>query len=79
LSAKCYVSLSGGKRPPCRYGYYKKFALIALSITTIVGTLTLGSSFAFLKVNVNSVSAITDIVAFLATIVGFLAGRKQAN
>jgi putative Mn2+ efflux pump MntP len=57
----------------------KGLLLITLSIATSIDALAVGLSFAFLKVNIIMSSITIGVVAFLATTIGFIAGKKTGN
>ena len=57
----------------------KGLILITLSIATSIDALAVGLSFAFLKVNIIMSSITIGVVAFLATTIGFVAGKKTSN
>ncbi|MBM2831788.1 MAG: putative Mn2+ efflux pump MntP [Dehalococcoidia bacterium] len=52
------------------------FLLLTLSVATSLDALAVGLSFAFLQVDIVRASLTIGIVAFLATAIGFLLGRK---
>jgi putative Mn2+ efflux pump MntP len=53
--------------------------LITLSIATSIDALAVGLSFAFIKVDIAVASPIIGVVAFIATVTGFLLGRKAGK
>lgn len=57
----------------------KGFLLLVLSLATSIDALAVGLSFAFLKVNVVAASLTIGAVAFLATVTGFVVGRKSSR
>ena len=57
----------------------KGLVLITLSIATSIDALAVGLSFAFLEVNIGLASGTIGIVAFIATIIGFLVGQRAAR
>ncbi len=54
----------------------KGLPLLVLSLATSIDALAVGLTFPFIEVNVAVASPTIGIVAFLATVVGFLLGRK---
>ncbi len=52
------------------------FLLLTLSVATSIDALTVGLTFAFLEVNIILASSIIGVVAFVATTIGFLLGRR---
>lgn len=57
----------------------KGFLLLTLSVATSIDALAVGLSFALLEVNIALAGSMTGAIAFLATIIGFLLGRKAAG
>ena len=57
----------------------KGLLLITLSIATSIDALAVGLSFAFLKVNIVMSSITIGVVAFLATTIGFIVGKKTGT
>ncbi len=57
----------------------KGLPLLILSVATSIDALAVGLTFSFLEVNVTMASLTIGIVAFLATIIGFLVGRKAGE
>lgn len=57
----------------------KGFTLIVLSVATSIDALAVGLTFAFLEVNITLASVTIGVVAFLVTVIGFLAGRKAGK
>jgi putative Mn2+ efflux pump MntP len=55
------------------------FMLITMAVATSIDALAVGLSFGFLNVNIALASTIIGVVAFLATIVGFLLGRRAGK
>ena len=53
--------------------------LITLSIATSIDALAVGLTFAFIRVDIAVASPVIGIVAFVATILGFLLGRKAGK
>ena len=53
--------------------------LITLSIATSIDALAVGLTFAFLQVNIVLASTTIGVVAFVATAIGFLLGRKAGK
>ncbi len=54
----------------------KGFLLLTLSVVTSIDALAVGLTFAFLGVNIALASSTIGVVAFVATVIGFLLGRK---
>lgn len=54
----------------------KGLLLITLSVATSIDALAIGLSFAFLKVNISVASVTIGAVAFLVTMIGFVAGKR---
>lgn len=54
----------------------KGFLLLTLSVATSIDALAVGLSFAFLEVNIALASLTIGAITFLATMIGFLLGRK---
>lgn len=57
----------------------KGFLLLTLSVATSIDALAVGLTFAFLEVNIMMASPTIGIVAFVATAIGFLLGRKAGD
>jgi manganese efflux pump family protein len=57
----------------------KGLLLITLSVATSIDALAVGLSFAFLKVSIIMASITIGVVAFLATTIGFVAGKNAGN
>ncbi len=57
----------------------KGFLLLTLSVATSIDALAVGLSFAFLKINIALAGSTIAVVAFVATVVGFLLGRKAGH
>ena len=57
----------------------KGLLLITLSIATSIDALAVGLSFAFLKVNITMASLTIGAVAFLATTIGLMAGKRAGK
>lgn len=57
----------------------KGFLLLTLSVATSIDALAVGLTFAFLEVNIMLASPTIGIVAFVATAIGFLLGRKAGD
>jgi putative Mn2+ efflux pump MntP len=55
------------------------FLLITLSIATSIDALAVGLSFAFIRVDIAVASPIIGVVAFIATIIGFVLGKKAGK
>ncbi len=53
--------------------------LLTLSIATSIDALAVGLSFAFLKVNIALASPTIGVVAFIATAIGFVLGKKASK
>ena len=53
--------------------------LITLSIATSIDALAVGLTFAFISVDIAVASPVIGIVAFIATLLGFLLGRKAGK
>lgn len=53
--------------------------LFALSVATSIDALAVGLSFAFVEVNIVLASLIIGLVAFVATTIGFLIGRRSGR
>lgn len=53
--------------------------LLTLSIATSIDALAVGLSFAFLKVNIALASPTIGVVAFIATAIGFILGKKASK
>jgi manganese efflux pump family protein len=54
-------------------------ALLVLSVATSIDALAVGLSFAFLDVNIAIASPIIGVIAFSATAIGFILGRRAAR
>ena len=54
----------------------KGFLLLTLSVATSIDALAVGLTFTFIKVNILVASSTIGVVAFVATVIGFLLGRK---
>lgn len=52
------------------------FALIALSVATSIDSLAVGLSYAFIDIGIALPSALAGVIAFAATVTGFMLGRK---
>ena len=57
----------------------KGIVLVTLSIATSIDALAVGLTFAFLEVNIVLASSTIGVVAFAATAIGFLSGRKAGR
>ena len=57
----------------------KGWPLLILSLATSIDALAVGLTFPFIEVNVLMASSTTGLVAFAATIVGFMLGRKAGE
>jgi len=57
----------------------KGFTLIVLAVATSIDALAVGLTFAFLEVNITLASVTIGVVAFLVTVIGFIAGRKAGK
>lgn len=57
----------------------KGFLLLTLSVATSIDALAVGLTFAFLEVNIALASSTIGVVAFAATAIGFLLGRKAGK
>ena len=57
----------------------KGLLLLTLSLATSMDALAVGLSFAFLDTNIALASLTIGVIAFVATIIGFLLGRKVGN
>lgn len=57
----------------------KGFLLLTLSIATSIDALAVGLSFAFLEVNIALASPTIGVVAFLATMIGFILGKRASR
>lgn len=55
------------------------FLLITMSIATSIDALAVGLSFAFIRVDIAVASPVIGVVTFIATIAGFLLGRKAGD
>jgi len=57
----------------------KGVTLLTLSVATSIDALAVGLTFAFLEVNITLASITIGVVAFLVTVIGFMAGRKAGK
>ena len=57
----------------------KGILLLTLSVATSIDALVVGLAFAFLEVNIVMAVSTIGLVAFVATAIGFLLGRKAGN
>ncbi|MFC2071703.1 manganese efflux pump MntP family protein [Chloroflexota bacterium] len=57
----------------------KGLLLLTLSIATSIDALAVGLSFAFMEVSIVVASSTIGVVAFVATAIGFLLGRKTGH
>lgn len=57
----------------------KGILLLTLSVTTSIDALAVGITFAFVETNIMMASLTIGIVAFVATAIGFLLGRKGGS
>ena len=57
----------------------KGILLLTLSVATSIDALAVGLTFAFLEVNIVAAISTIGLVAFVATAIGFLLGRKASN
>jgi len=57
----------------------KGILLLTLSVATSIDALAVGLAFAFLEVNIVMAVSTIGLVAFVATAIGFLLGRKVSN
>ncbi len=57
----------------------KGFLLLTLSVATSIDALAVGLTFAFLEVNIILASSTIGVVAFVATTIGFLLGRRAGK
>lgn len=57
----------------------KGLLLLTLSLATSMDALAVGLSFAFLDTNIALASLTIGVIAFVATVIGFLLGRKVGN
>ena len=57
----------------------RNWILFTLAIATSIDALAVGLTFAFLEVNIIWASIIIGVIAFLATVIGVLAGRKASQ
>ncbi len=57
----------------------KGIVLVTLSIATSIDALAVGLTFAFLEVNIALASSTIGAIAFAATAIGFLSGRKAGR
>ena len=57
----------------------KGILLLTLSVATSIDALAVGLTFAFLEVNIVMAVSTIGLVAFVATAIGFLLGRKAGN
>jgi putative Mn2+ efflux pump MntP len=53
--------------------------LVTLSIATSIDALAVGLTFAFIRVDIAVASPVIGVVAFIATLLGFLLGRKAGK
>ena len=54
----------------------KGFLLLTLAVATSIDALAVGLSFAFMEVDITLVCSVIGVVAFTASTIGFLLGRK---
>jgi manganese efflux pump family protein len=59
--------------------FTRGWLLITLSLATSIDALAAGLTFAFIEINIAAASTIIGVVAFLATVAGFLLGRKAGR
>ena len=57
----------------------KGFLLLTLAVATSIDALAVGLAFAFVKINIVVASSTIGVVAFVATAIGFLLGRKAGH
>lgn len=57
----------------------KGLLLLTLSVATSIDALAVGLTFAFLEVNIALASSVIGLVAFVATALGFLLGRRAGK
>lgn len=57
----------------------KGFLLLTLSLATSIDALAVGLAFAFMKINIAVASSTIGSVAFVATAIGFLLGKKAGH
>lgn len=57
----------------------KGWLLLTLSVATSIDALAVGLTFAFLEVNIALASSAIGLVAFVATAIGFLLGRRAGK
>jgi len=57
----------------------KGILLLTLSVATSIDALAVGLTFAFLEVNIVAAILTIGLIAFVATAIGFLLGRKVSN
>lgn len=57
----------------------KGWLLLTLSVATSIDALAVGLSFAFMEISIAVASLTIAVVAFVATTIGFLLGRKAGN
>ena len=57
----------------------KGFLLLTLSVATSIDALAVGLTFAFMKISIAVASSTIGVVAFVATVIGFLLGRKAGH
>ena len=57
----------------------KGFLLLTLSVATSIDALAVGLAFAFMKINIAVASFTIGVIAFVATVIGFLLGRKAGH
>ncbi len=55
------------------------FLLLTLAVATSIDALAVGLSFAFMEVDITVASLAIGVVAFIATAIGFLLGRKVGS
>ena len=55
------------------------FLLLTLSVATSIDALAVGLAFAFMKINIVVATSTIGVVAFVATAIGFLLGRKAGH
>ncbi len=57
----------------------KGFLLLTLSVATSIDALAVGLTFAFMKISIVAASSTIGTVTFVATVIGFLLGRKTGH
>ena len=57
----------------------KGFTLLTLAVATSIDALAVGLSLAFIKVHIAIASITIGVVAFVATVIGFLLGKKAGE